>query len=100
MKKGTNNLAAKVNAELREKELEKIEADSIAKVQMLLGQKPFATKLYLKIHLKLPDDFWGDHIICFTCHHVEKKSAYCIAQNAMRHEVTFTCKCGNKIICK
>jgi len=33
---------------------------------------------------------------CCACGKVHKKDTYCIAQQAMRHTIYFTCSCGLK----
>jgi hypothetical protein len=45
--------------------------------------------LEVSSHISLENQFK-----CVKCGTVETKSAYCIAQNAMGHDVTYTCKCG------
>ena len=35
--------------------------------------------------------------ICTKCNKIHTKSSYCIAQEAMGHEMFFTCDCGNQI---
>lgn len=34
--------------------------------------------------------------MCPKCNAVAKKSGYCIAQQAMGHIITYSCKCGHK----
>lgn len=38
-----------------------------------------------------------DQFVCPQCNTVHTKSIYCLAQNAMGHDMTFTCKCDNYI---
>lgn len=47
--------------------------------------------------LNLTVDFFFRRVVCFKCGHNEPYSVYAVAQLSMHHEVTFTCKCGNKI---
>ena len=37
---------------------------------------------------------------CNKCGKIYEKSTYCIAQNAMGYDVTFTCECENEILFK
>ena len=37
------------------------------------------------------------HFVCENCKRVHKKSAYCVAQQSMGHEILFKCPCGKKI---
>lgn len=47
----------------------------------------------VKVNYKLKDYEFQ----CEDCDLVHTKSSYCIAQQTMGHELTFTCTCGHKI---
>lgn len=69
-----------------------------AMVKQFIKAKPYTTMVHIRLSLKvIPDQFFHDNVICVDCGHVEEKSTYCIAQNAMGHMVVYTCDCGKQI---
>lgn len=63
--------------------------DEVEGSLVILGQK-------WKVYWKPKKNLGPNQFQCQKCKKVHNKSAYCVAQQAMHHALTFTCDCGHK----